>query len=398
MSEGVNERGGRGVSLLLWVVFINVAATATLWPILAPYAQDLGAGGVGIGVVVGAIYATRLLIGPWIGRIGDRYGYRELLLFGTALYILIAIAYSAANSVMTLTLARMLHGVGSAIVLPMVMTVLGKHAAGKSGAAMARYNAAQWLGYAIGPLAGGVLASRFEPSAVFLVLIPAGALSVLMVLAVDRRYTVADMPSGGTAVQKPPPDPRAQLLLGYNFVVAPSNLIIMSFFPLLALAREYGPVTTGALLALASFVTAAAQPLWGRMADVSGVRTLLLVGGGGTLAGLAILGLLEPVWVASLAMLVAGFSVAGLVAGTSTAAVEIGRSRGMGAYVSLFHSAGSLGQALMPLLYGAALGVIGVDGLLMAVGALVAVLSLAFTLSITALAPRATTGSEQSRL
>jgi MFS transporter, DHA1 family, multidrug resistance protein len=387
MSERQGRSGGTG--LLLWVVFINVGCVATLWPILTPYARDLGAGGVGIGVVVGAIYATRILLGPWIGRLGDRYGYRELLLFGNALYILIAIAYYAADSVVTLTAARMLHGVGSAIVLPMVMTVLGRHAAGKSGAAMARFNLAQWMGYAIGPLAGGVLAAQFQPSAVFFALIPAGAISTMLVFGVDRRYTAPDETTSGGERKKPPRDPRAQLLLAYNFVVAPSNLIIMSFFPLLADARGYSPVITGALLAIGAFVTAAAQPVWGRIADNMSVRPLLALGGGGALAGLGLLGLLDPVWVAAIAMLIAGLAIAGLVAGTATSAVELGRSRGMGAYVSLFHSAGSFGQALMPLLYGALIGAIGVDGLLIAVGVLVAMLSAAYIVSGTLLSPKA---------
>jgi MFS transporter, DHA1 family, multidrug resistance protein len=387
MAQAGNGTSGGGTGLLLWVVFINVGCVATLWPVLTPYARDLGAGGVGIGVVVGAIYATRIIIGPWIGRMGDKYGYRELLLFGNALYILIALAYYAADGVISLTAARMLHGVGSAIVLPMVMTVLGRHAAGKSGAAMARYNLAQWMGYAIGPLAGGVLAAQFQPSAVFFALIPAGVISTFLVLGVDRQYTAADESATSGERKKPPRDTRAQLLLGYNFIVAPSNLIIMSFFPLLADTRGYGPVITGALLAIAAFVTAAAQPVWGRIADNMSVKPLLITGGLGAVLGLGLLGLLEPVWTAAAAMLIAGFAIAGLVAGTATAAVDLGRSRGMGTYVSLFHSAGSFGQALMPLLYGAVLGIIGVDGLLIAVGVLVSMLSVAFVLSATLLAP-----------
>src|SRR6185437_12039613 len=111
------------------------------------------ASGMGLGLVVSSIYFTRLVLGPIVGRIGDRRGYRGLLIAGTLLYVPIGLAYAAANNVFTLAGARALHGVGSAIVLPMVMAVMGQHAGGKSGATMARYNAAQWLGYAVGPLA-----------------------------------------------------------------------------------------------------------------------------------------------------------------------------------------------------------------------------------------------------
>jgi MFS family permease len=65
-----------GTGPLLFIVFIMVASTSTLWPILTPYAKDLGAGGFELGLVVSAIYFTRLVLGPWVCRVGDRRGYR----------------------------------------------------------------------------------------------------------------------------------------------------------------------------------------------------------------------------------------------------------------------------------------------------------------------------------
>ena len=368
---------------LLAIVFIMVGSVSTLWPVLTPFARDLGAGGFGLGLTVGAIYATRLVLGPWIGRTADRYGYRALLLFGTLLYIPIGIVYASANSVAVLVLARLLHGVGSAIVLPMVMAVLGQHARGRGGTVMARYNAAQWLGYAVGPLVGGLLIAEIGYRAVFALLPPAGIVAALFVLAIDRRLTNAPAKASATAgAPKPMIDRDGRLLLGYNFIVAPASLIIMSFFPLLADDRGYGPVLIGGLLALTAFATAAVQPFWGRLADRSGVRPLLVAGGLGALASLALLGAVDALVVAVVTTLTAGLFLAALVAGTSTAAVEAGKSRGMGAYMGLFASAGSTGQALMPLIFGLLLGQIGVDGLLIAVGVLVAIASLAFLVGV----------------
>lgn len=372
-----------GTAPLLAIVFIMVGGVSTLWPVLTPFARDLGAGGLGLGVTVGAIYATRLVLGPWIGRVADRYGYRALLLFGTLLYIPIGVVYASAQSVAVLVAARLLHGVGSAIVLPMVMAVLGQHAQGRSGAVMARYNAAQWLGYAVGPLLGGLLIAEFGYRAVFALLPPAGIIAALCVFAIDKRLTAAPAkPAASAAVPKPNVDRAGRLLLGYNFVVAPASLIIMSFFPLLAEDRGYGPLLLGALLALTAFATAAVQPFWGRLADSSGVRPLFMAGGLGALASLALLGALDVLAVAILTTLTAGLFLAALVAGTSTAAVAAGRTRSMGAYMGLFASAGSAGQALMPLFFGVLLGRLGVDGLLIAVGVLVAMASLAYLASM----------------
>jgi MFS transporter, DHA1 family, multidrug resistance protein len=386
-----------GTGSLLFIVFIMVASTSTLWPILTPYAKGLGASGFELGLVVSSIYFTRLILGPWIGRIGDRRGYRGLLLAGTLLYIPIGLAYAGANNVFTLAGARALHGVGSAIVLPMVMAVVGEHSGGKSGAAMARYNAAQWLGYALGPLAGGLIVHQFGNNGVFLLLAPAGIVSAAAVLMLDRKLTdppaqLKDRPSGKIRIERP-----ARVLLAFNFIVAPTSLIVLSFFPLLGDDRGYGPILVGALLSIASFATAAVQPLWGNVADRTSIRPLLLFGGVGTLIGLVALANFSPALVAVVATLVAGVSIAALVAGVSTSAIDLGKTHGMGTFIGIFQSVGSLGQALMPLAYGVVLGQIHVSGLLSVVGGLIAVSSLAYLVSLTpALSPRRSSARSES--
>ncbi len=370
---------------LLAVVFIMVGSVSTLWPVLTPYARDLGANGFEIGLVVGAIYGTRLILQPVIGGFADRHGYRALLLFGTLLYIPIGLVYAAAGSVAVLVAARLLHGVGSAIVLPMVMAVLGSHAGTKGGAAMARFNVAQWLGYAVGPVLGGLIIEFFGSETVFMLLGPAGVLSAVAVGLTDRELmaaesnaTTADARSARPANDRIRSDRLAVALLAFNFLAAPASLIILSFFPLLGDDRGYSPILIGVLLAIASFVTAAVQPFWGNVADERGLKPLLLTGGLGSLVALALLGLIDSLPVAVVATLLAGGTLAALVAGTATAAVEAGQRRGMGAFMGWFASAGSTGQAIMPLIYGLLLGVLGVDGLLAAVGVLIAIGSLAY--------------------
>ena len=371
-----------GMWPLLFIVFLMVASTSTLWPILTPYAKDLGASGFELGLVVSSIYFTRLILGPIVGRMGDRRGYRGLLIAGTLLYVPIGLAYAGANNVFTLAGARALHGVGSAIVLPMVMAVMGQHAKGKSGAAMARYNAAQWLGYALGPLAGGLIVHQWGNNGVFLLLAPAGIVSAVAVLMLDRSLTdppakVKERGLGGVRIERP-----ARVLLAFNFIVAPTSLVILSFFPLLGDSRHYSSILIGALLSIASFATAAVQPLWGNVADKTGIQPLLILGGLGTLIGLIILASFSPPLIAAGATLIAGVSIAALVAGVSTSAVDLGHQHGMGTFIGIFQSVGSLGQALMPLAYGVLLGQIQVSGLLPVVGGLIAVSSLAYLVSL----------------
>ncbi len=382
-----------GMGPLLFIVFTMVASTSTLWPILTPYAKDLGASGFELGLVVSSIYFTRLVLGPIVGRVGDRRGYRGLLIAGTLLYVPIGLAYAGANNVFTLAGARALHGVGSAIVLPMVMAVMGQHAKGKSGATMARYNAAQWLGYALGPLAGGLIVHEFGKNGVFFLLAPAGIVSAIAVLMLDRSLTdppvkVKERGLGVIRIERP-----ARVLLAFNFIVAPTSLVILSFFPLLGDSRHYSSILIGALLSIASFATAAVQPLWGNVADKTGIQPLLILGGLGTLVGLVILASFSPPLIAAGATLIAGVSIAALVAGVSTSAIDLGHQHGMGTFIGIFQSVGSLGQALMPLAYGVLLGQIEVSGLLPVVGGLIAVSSLAYFVTMTPMFSRTKAGA-----
>ena len=187
------------------------------------------------------------------------------------------------------------------------------------------------------------------------------------------------------------------MLLAFNFIVAPTSLIVLSFFPLLGDSRAYGSILIGALLSIASFATAAVQPLWGNIADRTGIQPLLLIGGIGTFIGLVILANFSPPLVAVGATLIAGVSIAGLVAATSTSAVDLGHQHGMGTFIGIFQSVGSLGQALMPLAYGVLLGQIAVSGLLSVVGGLIAVSSLAYLVTLTPLFGRARAGVESGQ-
>ncbi len=193
-----------------------VGSVSTLWPVLTPYARDLGANGFQIGMVVGAIYATRLFLQPVIGSFADRHGYRTLLIFGTLLYIPIGVVYASAGNVTVLIVARLLHGVGSAIVLPMVMAVLGSHAGTRGGAAMARFNLAQWLGYAVGPIIGGLIIEFFGSETVFLLLGPAGVLSAVAVGLTDRDLMAAEPAHHDDSANGSRPGPEAYARIGWR--------------------------------------------------------------------------------------------------------------------------------------------------------------------------------------
>ncbi|MEZ4523262.1 MAG: hypothetical protein R3A46_16705 [Thermomicrobiales bacterium] len=210
---------------------------------------------------------------------------------------------------------------------------------------------------------------------------PAGVLSAVAVGLTDRSHGIGFENRSGR--QSPNAEKRwypvglAVSLLAFNFLAAPASLIILSFFPLLGEERGYGPVMIGVLLAIASFVTAAIQPLWGNVADNRGlrppadrrIRSLF---------SLALLGLVDS-WQFRLSQRSSPAHPGGAGSWYIDRRRRSRRTPGHGrvhGLVCVF--AGSTGQALMPLLYGLLLGAIGVEGLLTAVGVLITIGSLGY--------------------
>lgn len=103
------------------------------------------------------------LFGAPIGRLADRKGVVAILHLSLALYPFIAVAYWLARDVYTLIAARLLHGVASAMLLPMAMAYIGQLSPpGEEGRYMGVYNTVYFLGNGLGPMASTVVASLFR--------------------------------------------------------------------------------------------------------------------------------------------------------------------------------------------------------------------------------------------
>ena len=82
-----------------------------LLPIVPRYVEDeLDGGGLAVGVAVGAFAVSAALLRPWVGRLGDVYGRRILVVGGSAIAGLSVLAYSLATSLGVLVALRLVTG------------------------------------------------------------------------------------------------------------------------------------------------------------------------------------------------------------------------------------------------------------------------------------------------
>src|SRR5690606_15875022 len=114
-----------------------------------------------------------------IGAFSDRVGQRNVLLVSASIYPLLAILYAISPNVQSLVGTRLIHGIASAMMLPMAMAYVGNLSrAGTGGRYASYFNFANFLGMAIGPLVGGLVVTYIAFKGPFYLLFVLAAVNV----------------------------------------------------------------------------------------------------------------------------------------------------------------------------------------------------------------------------
>lgn len=145
-----------------------------------------------------AVLSALLLV---VGRLGDRIGRRRLFLAGTAVFVIGSVLAALAGGAGSLIGARLVQGVGGALILPSTLSTVNATFRGKErAAAFGVWGAVMAGAAALGPLLGGWLTSSFSWPWIFAVNVPIGALVIAGTLAwvPETRQEAAD---GGAGTQ-----------------------------------------------------------------------------------------------------------------------------------------------------------------------------------------------------
>lgn len=118
------------------------------------------------------------------GRLGDRYGQRNIYRIGMAVFIVASVVCGCATSVAMLIAGRALQGLGAAILTPQTMSVINRIFPRESrGAALGVWGAVAGLAALVGPVIGGVIVATVGWHWIFFINVPLGLLSLAMVTA-----------------------------------------------------------------------------------------------------------------------------------------------------------------------------------------------------------------------
>ena len=180
---------------LLATIFIAQLGVGIIAPIIPIYALELGATGLTLGLLSASFSISRGITQPLVGSYSDRFGRKRFLILGLIIYSLSAIGYVFSGSVASLILVRLLHGVGSAMIVPIGMAYMADFSPeGKEGRYMGILNVAMFSGFGGGPLLGGVVRDLWGMNAAFFsmtLLSLAALVLVLLSLPSDREVKKA---------------------------------------------------------------------------------------------------------------------------------------------------------------------------------------------------------------
>ncbi|CAB4925123.1 unannotated protein [freshwater metagenome] len=133
-----------------------------------------------INSIYSLVFAALLIT---LGRVGDLHGRRRLLLIGIAVFGVASVMASASSSGATLITARLLQGVGGAMVLPATLSTVNALFKGKErGIAFAIWGSTIGGMAAVGPVVGGWLTTVSSWHWAFLINIPIVAIVLVGVL------------------------------------------------------------------------------------------------------------------------------------------------------------------------------------------------------------------------
>ena len=158
------------IALAVSIIIMDATIVNVVLPVLIRDINLTAPDAEWINSVYALVFASLLIT---VGRIGDIFGRRRLLVVGIAIFgfasVLVAMSYSGT----TLIAARLLQGVGGAMILPATLSTVNALFQGRErGIAFAIWSLTIGGMAAVGPVVGGWLTTSFTWRWAFLINIP----------------------------------------------------------------------------------------------------------------------------------------------------------------------------------------------------------------------------------
>ena len=354
------------LGVIFLTVLIDLIGFGIIVPILPYLAQRFGAGGLGLGILMGAYSGMQFISTLVLGRLSDRIGRRPVLLITMILNAAGYILFAFAGGYEPLLIARLVSGFASGNIAVAQAYIADITEPSERARRMGLIGAAFGIGAVTGPVLGGIAAHSGGTAAPGLV---AAALSIInfalawhilpesLRLEHRVRRPILDWAHAKATFA----NPRLRPLLIVWFLVAFSWTGYITVLPLHA-ERDFGwqPGNLGTFFAVVGCVTITIQGWgFGKLARRFGERPMLVTGTILMCAGIAAMAFVAmgPMFWAFTLMLAFGNSLFGPAA-TGLASLLADPSE-QGTILGMVQALGALGRLSGPGTFGATYDVQG---------------------------------------
>jgi multidrug resistance protein len=348
--------------ILFFTVFVDLIGFGIVLPLLPIYADQIGASGTQIGLLVVSYSIAQLCFAPIWGRLSDRFGRRRILIIGLLGSAASYLVFAFAGSIAILLLSRILAGVGGANISVAQAYVADITSPEERSGKLGILGSAFALGFVFGPALGGILAP-IAPELPGLVASALCAINAVLAIFFLTESLPAHLRTGrasrvasgrglrlGDLLQRRD----ILLLLALSFLFTAAFAVMHPTFALLVSGRfGLSATAVGWLFALLGFVSAMTQgvlvpTLSRRIGEAAIVRSCALP----LALGLALVGVTS-----SFSILIVGTSLMGFGIGASMPALtgllsRMAPAERQGGSLGIGQSASALARIAGPLLGG----------------------------------------------
>jgi len=278
----------RSFTLLCTIgVFCFISYNMVRMPVLALFAESLGASPERIGLIVSVSTLTGVFLKLPSGALSDIYGRRMLLRVGVMAFGIPPFIYPFVSDLNVLTALRFFHGFATAIFAPSALATVAELYRERRGAALGTYTACTQSGALLGPFIGGYLVYAAGFSAAFLTAGMFGCIAVMIFYSLRLKPplprlqekgfapVMAEMWKGFAVVAK---NRKVLITSSTDAAKMIANGALMAFLPLYGVAAGLNPGEVGLLFTVQSFTSFFSKPIMGRVSDRVGRQPLIMIG------------------------------------------------------------------------------------------------------------------------
>ncbi len=330
-------------------------------PVLALFAESLGASPERIGVIVSVSTLTGVVLKLPSGALSDIYGRRILLRIGVIAFGIPPFFYPFISDLNLLTLLRLFHGLATAIFAPSALATVAELYRERRGAALGTYTACTQSGALLGPFIGGYLAFAYGYSSAFLTAGLFGCAAIVLFYSLHLSPPPPRLHDKGQA------SVWSEMWRGFSIVARNRKVLVtsstdaakmiangalMAFLPLYGISVGLNAGEVGLLFTIQSLTSFVSKPIMGRVSDRMGRQPLIMLGL--LICAVTFVSIPHVSELALLLVLSAGFGFGEAVVSSSSSAFVADSSefKTLGAGMGMQGTIGDIGHASGPLLAG----------------------------------------------